>query len=110
MPTVTAHVGATHGVHEDFLELVCADEQLLRAEFDAIIAEEWPANPPPAEPRVPERGGGSQRQRRLLPGSGLARAERRTRHPLTRWWHRQRSPPASSHPTPRDQGMSTKGR
>ena len=52
MATVQAvRVGAAPGgVDEDFVQLVCADEQLLRAEFDAIIDREWPARHPPAQP------------------------------------------------------------
>lgn len=33
---------------DEFLDLVCADEDLLRAEFDAIIDATW--SPPPARP------------------------------------------------------------
>ena len=41
MPTTpAAHFGAAPSVDEEFLELVYADEQLLRAEFDAIVARE----------------------------------------------------------------------
>ncbi|MGZ6838948.1 MAG: hypothetical protein ACXVHC_00590, partial [Frankiaceae bacterium] len=44
VPVVQNH--AADSVHEEFLELVCGDEQLLRAEFDAIIAQEWGSRPP----------------------------------------------------------------
>lgn len=39
---------AMRQVEEEFVALVCADAQLLRAEFDAIIAQEWgsPSLPP----------------------------------------------------------------
>ena len=37
--------GAARSVDEEFLDLVCADEELLRAEFDAIIAQEWSSSP-----------------------------------------------------------------
>jgi hypothetical protein len=39
-----------------FAELICADAQWLREEFDALIAASFsqpPAAPPPAPPRVP---------------------------------------------------------
>jgi len=43
-----------------FAELICADAQWLRAEFDALIAASFgqpPAAPPPAPPRaLPPRG------------------------------------------------------
>ena len=35
-----------------FADLVCQDEEWLRAEFDAIVAAEWGA-PPPAPPPAP---------------------------------------------------------
>ena len=37
-------------VDEQFLDLICSDEDLLRAEFDAIIAAEW-SSPPTTTPR-----------------------------------------------------------
>jgi hypothetical protein len=58
-------VHAARTTDEQFLDLVCADDELLRAEFDAIIAAEWPTPPPagqdheyvdePAHPRRPQR-------------------------------------------------------
>jgi hypothetical protein len=38
---------AALSIDDAFLELWCADEDLMRAEFDAIIAAEWPTAPPP---------------------------------------------------------------
>jgi hypothetical protein len=38
------------GTDEQFLDLLCADEDLLGAEFDAIITAEWPT-PPIIPPR-----------------------------------------------------------
>ena len=43
-----------------FADLICADEQWLREEFDALISASFgepPAPPPPAPPRVPPRPG-----------------------------------------------------
>jgi hypothetical protein len=40
---------ATRSTDEQFLDLLLADEDLLRAEFDAIVAAEWPG-PPPGRP------------------------------------------------------------
>ena len=65
-------------VDEQFLDLICADEDLLRAEFDAIIAAEWPS--PPA---------------------GRARPRRRRRAA------RQRGRPARSRPCPRPRPPAT---
>jgi hypothetical protein len=77
---------------EQFLALLCADEELLRAEFEAIIAAEWPTTPtrPPAgrnacvPPGGGARAGGSAStmpppDRSLCPGGP--------------GWVRQRSPP-----------------
>ncbi|UQX89177.1 hypothetical protein M6D93_04025 [Jatrophihabitans telluris] len=47
MPTTRPHSETAQPVGEQFLGLVLADSALLAAEFDAIIAAEWPA--PPAE-------------------------------------------------------------
>ena len=43
MPTTPATGGTTaRTVDEQFLDLICNDADLLAAEFDAIIAAEWP--------------------------------------------------------------------
>ena len=52
MPTTPALADtAARTVDEQFLGLMCSDEDLLRAEFDAIIAAEWPSPPPTTTPR-----------------------------------------------------------
>ena len=50
MITPVAGDGLLRGadVDEEFMALVCADEELLAAEFEAIIAAGWP---PPPRPR-----------------------------------------------------------
>jgi len=80
-------------VDVQFFELICSDADLLAAEFDAIIAAEWPD--PPAD--TPGRGavGG-------YPGNGAARRATEPvrgpapplRHPGIGGWARQRSPPS----------------
>ena len=60
MITPVARDGLLRGadVDEEFMALVCADEELLDAEFEAIIAAGWPP-PPPPRPRslgTAERG------------------------------------------------------
>lgn len=77
-----------------FAELICADAQWLRAEFDALISASFsqpPAAPPPAPPRVPPFPGraGPPSQHRLRPRlpatcSVVARPG----------YRRQRSPPS----------------
>ncbi len=77
-------------VDEQFLELICSDEELLQAEFDAILAAEWPGPPHPTA------GGGwtarhrGERLRRA--GTRIARV-RKAPGPLN-VPARQRSPPS----------------
>jgi hypothetical protein len=78
---------------EQFLKLLDGDEELLRAEFDAIIAAEWPSTPPesPGDEHVDEPAG-----RTAQSGAHADRAQlpNRPRHPGIGGWARQRSPPA----------------
>lgn len=51
---------ATRQAGSAFADLICADPQWLRAEFDALIAASFgppPAQPPAAPPRIPPRRG-----------------------------------------------------
>jgi hypothetical protein len=98
MPT-TPHTSETaRTVDEQFLDLICSDADLLAAEFDAIVAVEWPE--PPAD--TPGRSAAGRHS-----GSGPARRAAepvrgpvsRPRHPGTGGWARQRSPPLRP-PTP----------
>ena len=75
----------------DFLAVLCADEELLRAEFDAIVEANWDV-PPPVPPARPEGPGPRpvaprppRRTRRPAPG----------RRPAGRGPVRERSPPAA---------------
>lgn len=72
---------------EDFLSLICDDEELLMAEFNAIISAEWPT------PAARERGEPCPRE--SSPGYGNE-TRGRTDRPLPRRgrWVRERSPPA----------------
>jgi hypothetical protein len=99
------HGADTRQADAAFAELICADDQWLREEFDALIAANYqpPGPPPPAPPRVPplpprrrrpvlspvprpapqtlcaHRGGGLRRQRSPPPRPGrpaLARTAR----------------------------------
>jgi hypothetical protein len=49
------HGSGTRQADAAFAELICADDQWLREEFDALIAANYqpPGPPPPAPPRVP---------------------------------------------------------
>jgi hypothetical protein len=85
---------ATRDADTAFAELICADAQWLREEFDALIAASFsqpPAEPPPAPPRVPphRRHPGPSRGRWLRPRPPALTAA------VTAPGHRrQRSPPA----------------
>jgi hypothetical protein len=95
-------------IDEQFLDLICNDQDLLTAEFDAIIAAEWPN--PPANPPGGAVGG-------RPPASGAARWETvrirgavcRPRHPGIGGWARQRSPPPRQpRPTTERQVIATR--
>jgi len=74
-------------VDEQFLHLVHSDAELLRAEFEAIIAAEWPD--PPLARRQPGSRGPGRRQHKSW-GSDRRLQDR----PLGREaWRRERSPP-----------------
>ena len=81
---------AAVGTDEAFVDLVCADDDLVRAEFEAIIAASWPALPvdhepvPAPMPRDPERRGVAGRAERGAAGRDHSSEALRSR---------QRSPP-----------------
>jgi len=95
MPQIRPPNSADARSSEDqFLDLLLADDDLLQAEFDAIIAAEWPG-PPPNLPRRRVRGGpdpGRRRRHRATatkrPGAG--------RRPPEDGSARQRSPPRTT--------------
>ena len=80
-------------VQEEFLALICADEDLLRAEFDAILAAGWGQPRPPARqarcrrPRLPH----VRRSDRPAVGGGLRGPQRDS---SGEGRSRQRAPPA----------------
>jgi hypothetical protein len=96
MPTIPGDpVGRARSIKEEFLELVCADKDLLRAEFDAIIAQGWPTSRPPASPEAKSGAAGPHRPRQ--PERRGVRALRdESRHPHGRLQGRQRSPPQAA--------------
>jgi hypothetical protein len=78
----------------DFVELICADDELVRAEFAAIVAAEW-GSPPPRRPIRPTPGNGPRHPGRRTAVDGRALLlPRRTRRPASSH-RRQRSPPGS---------------
>ena len=76
------------------LEMICNGQELLAAEFVAIIAAEWPA--PPAhrgEPKATSGPAARQRQHLIAPPSSVRCPGRGTRDSVD--W------PGSAHPRPR---------
>jgi hypothetical protein len=94
---------AAVGTDEAFVDLVCADDDLVRAEFEAIIAASWPALPvdpdpvPSPMPRDPERPATAGRRELGTVGRGRSGDAARSR---------QRSPPDAGSPIRRE----TRGR
>lgn len=83
-------------VEQEFLDLVCSDEELVQAEFEAIIAAEWPTPPSPPGARPPLRrpAGRPPTSPAGHPREGTPeRLASRPRHPGIGGWARQRSPP-----------------
>jgi hypothetical protein len=89
--SLPAGAGDTGSVEARFLDLLLADDDLVQAEFDAIIAAEWPG-PPPNLPRRRVVGGpdpgGRRRPRATATKSSVA-----GRRPAAGESARQRSPP-----------------
>jgi hypothetical protein len=84
---------ATRDADAVFAELICADAQWLREEFDALISASFgqpPAAPPPAPPRVPPPRGHTSPGRQHLPWHLFPAVPLRVAAPEHR---RQRSPP-----------------
>jgi hypothetical protein len=85
---------ATRDADRAFAELIYADAQWLREEFDALIAASFgqpPAAPPPAPPRVPPRRRPPVPPRWRQPQPHPSATSGRVTVPGQR---RQRSPPA----------------
>lgn len=87
---VPGDLARRHGDRQVVLD--CGDPQWVRAQFEAIVAAEWPQQPPrvrvgiaeaPRAGRIPTAGAGVR-----------TRLPHRVRAPGTDGWARQRSPPA----------------
>jgi len=83
---------AVRTVDEQFLDLICSDADLVTAEFDAIIAMEWPT--PPAHRRGRDTAGRHRGNEPARPATDpAARAVFRLRRYGIGARVRQRSPP-----------------
>jgi len=95
---VTERPADTATVQDEFLAIVSSDVELLRAEFEAIIAAEWP------DPPSDDAGDGDtvDRPPHLPPWPrtvGQARLVRRPICPGKDRWCRERSPPLAKSAT-----------
>ena len=78
-------------VDEAFLALVCDDDELLRAEFDAIVGAAWPPSGTHSRPADPGGAAGDQVRVEDLRRTATLRAVRREGGPVDR--RRERAPP-----------------
>ncbi|HJQ01506.1 MAG TPA: hypothetical protein VJ851_07890 [Jatrophihabitans sp.] len=93
MPSAPATSGTpARSVDEQFVDLICRDADLLAAEFDAIIAAEWP-DPPAGRPGSGAAGGHPGRRAAGRAAEPVRDLIDRPRHPGIGGWARQRSPP-----------------
>jgi hypothetical protein len=76
-------------VDQEFLAIVCSDDALLAAEFEAIIDGSWPSTPLPRPPA----GGPGRRRRVRDAGRRRARTPPAERTRAVRAAGRERSPP-----------------
>jgi hypothetical protein len=84
---------ATRELDTAFADVICADPQWLREEFDELISASFsqpPAPPRPAPPQVPPCGGPRRPPSRRRPGVHLARVASAR---AAQGRRRQRSPP-----------------
>ncbi len=80
-------------VDEAFLALVCDDEELLRAEFDAIVDAAWPPGGTHRRPADPDGAPGDRARVEDRCRTAALRAVRREGGPVDRG--RERAPPPS---------------
>jgi hypothetical protein len=78
-------------IDAEFVDLMCADEDLLRAEFDAIIAAEYPDPPPSSPSDLCRRAGARYVRPARRPAPHNLPLPRQV--PATECVTRQRSPP-----------------
>ena len=88
-----ARPGRTGHISADFVELICQDDDLVRAEFDALIAACWDTAPPPATPPALPRPAPRPPGWPVASASDIAPVPPAPPPPLGRRWNRQRSPP-----------------
>ena len=101
-----AEVDEVDTIDDEFFAMIYSDEELLRAEFDALMAAAWPGPPTPARGPGAEHPPDGPRSNRPPVGGRLPRsvgAGRRTLAPRTR------APPNISASRQPLTGSSTRG-
>lgn len=93
MQPVLANGADTRRVGDEFVELVLADHDWLLAEFEEIIATEWPDWPPNAPPQRVLRGHPEPKRPKGLDDTTTTTVPRPRRAWVMRRSARQRSPP-----------------
>lgn len=94
MSTATGLRGdVTRRSDEQFLDLICSDDEFVQAEFEAIIAAEWPSPPPDRPRRDTPRGRPPVRGHQYPEPGAQDGLPLRPRNPGVGTWFRQRSPP-----------------
>lgn len=94
MANRTSGAPAPAGTIDDaFLDIICHDEELLRAEFDALVAASWDEPPPPPPPPAGPRPADNPPPRPAAPTATEQEVPPRSHRPAPAG-RRQRSPPA----------------
>jgi hypothetical protein len=94
MANRTSGAPAPAGTIDDaFLDIICQDEELLRAEFDALVAASWDEPPPPPRPPAVPRPADNPAPQPATRTTTAQEIPSRSHHPAPAG-RRQRSPPA----------------
>jgi hypothetical protein len=88
-----AQPGRADPCGDEFVDLICQDDELVRAEFEALVAACWDVAPPPARPPAPPRPARRPPGWPVVSASDLSPVPPPASPPLRWRWSRQRSPP-----------------
>src|SRR5690348_16665054 len=78
---------------DEFVDLMCQDDELVRAEFEALVAACWDLAPPPARPPALPRPARRPPGWPVVPVDDVSPVLPPPSPPLRRRYNRQRSPP-----------------
>ena len=99
-PLHTADIGWVHDVRRQFADLICADPDLTRAEFHAIIEGSWGSEGRPSQPADARAASGRGPVRAPVPAAADGAAEGGARAACAPDLTRPRSPPADAAASP----------